>query len=70
MLQHLDEGCGIRATGRMVGVDSNTVGRLARIAGQHAHDAHNELVAFSPQTREVQFDEKWSFVGNFTVTVL
>jgi transposase-like protein len=48
VLQHLDEGCGIRATGRLVGVDQNTVGRLARIAGQHAHDAHDELVAFSP----------------------
>ena len=23
---------------------------------------HDELVAFSPRTREVQFDEKWSFV--------
>jgi transposase-like protein len=48
VLRHLDEGCGIRSTGRLVGVDPNTVGRLARIAGQHAHDAHDELVAFSP----------------------
>ena len=48
VLQHLDEGCGVRCTGRLVGVDPNTVGRLARIVGQHAHDAHDELVAFSP----------------------
>jgi hypothetical protein len=48
VLQHLDEGCGIRSTGRLVGVDPNTVGRLARIAGQHSHDAHDELVALSP----------------------
>jgi transposase-like protein len=48
VLQHLDEGCGIRPTGRLVGVDRNTVVRMARIAGQHAHDAHDELVAFSP----------------------
>ena len=48
VLQHLDEGCGVRSTGRLVGVDPNTVGRLARIVGQHAHDAHDELVAFSP----------------------
>jgi transposase-like protein len=48
VLKHLDEGCGARATGRLVGVDQNTVGRLARIVGQHAHDAHDELVAFSP----------------------
>jgi transposase-like protein len=48
VLQHLDDGCGIRQTGRLVGVDPNTVGRLARIAGQHSRDAHDELVAFSP----------------------
>ena len=48
VLEHLDDGCGIRATGRLVGVDPNTVGRLARIVGPHAHDAHDELVAFSP----------------------
>src|SRR4051812_42904016 len=38
VLQHLDEGCGVRSTGRLVGVDPNTVGRLARMVGQHAHD--------------------------------
>jgi transposase-like protein len=48
VLKHLDEGCGIRSTGRLVGVDPNTVGRLARMAGQHAHDTHDEVVAFSP----------------------
>ena len=37
--------------------------RLAVVAGQHAKDVHDEIVAFSPQTREVQFDEKWSFVA-------
>ena len=48
VLEHLDEGCGIRSTGRLVGVHRDTVVRLARLAGQHAHDAHDELVAFSP----------------------
>jgi LacI family transcriptional regulator len=48
VLDHLDEGCGIRPTGRLVGVHRDTVVRLARLAGQHAHDAHDELVAFSP----------------------
>ena len=48
VLEHLDEGCGIRPTGRLVGVHRDTVVRLARAAGQHAHDAHEELVAFSP----------------------
>jgi hypothetical protein len=29
-------------------VDKNTVNRLARVAGEHADRAHQELVAFSP----------------------
>lgn len=33
------------------------------VAGQHAQQVHDERVALSPQTREVQFDEKWAFVG-------
>jgi hypothetical protein len=33
----------------LVGVNKNTVVRLAVAAGQHAHDVHDELVAFSPQ---------------------
>ena len=37
--------------------------RLARKAGEHARNAHDELVAFSLETREVQLNEKWSFVS-------
>ena len=48
VLEHLQDGCGVRQTGRLVGVHRDTVVRLARAAGQHAHDAHEELVAFSP----------------------
>jgi LacI family transcriptional regulator len=48
VLQHLGEGCGIRQTERLAGVHRDSVGRLARMVGQHAHDAHDELVAFSP----------------------
>ena len=48
ILRHLQEGCGIRATARLVGVHRDTVVRLARLAGDHAHDAHDEFVAFSP----------------------
>jgi hypothetical protein len=32
----------------LVGVHRDTVVRLARLAGDHAHDAHDEFVAFSP----------------------
>ena len=44
-------------------MNRGTVGRLSRNAGEHARDLHDELVAFSPRTREVQFDEKWAFVA-------
>ena len=33
------------------------------VAGQHAQEVHDEVVAFPPQTREVPFDEKWSYVA-------
>jgi transposase-like protein len=49
VLQHLQESCGVRQTGRLVGVNKNTVVRLAARAGQHAKELHDELVAFSPK---------------------
>lgn len=48
VLDHLSEGCGVRQTGRLVRVHRDSVVRLARMAGRHAHDAHDELVASSP----------------------
>ena len=48
VLRHLKEGCGVRATARLVGVHRDTVVRLARLAGDHGHDAHDEHVDFSP----------------------
>ena len=48
ILEHLAEGCGVRQTARLVGVNKDTVTRLALLAGQHAKAAHDELVAFSP----------------------
>ena len=62
IFEHLAERNGVRATARLVKVNRNTVVRYARLAGGHARQLHDELVAFSPNTREVQFDEKWSFV--------
>jgi LacI family transcriptional regulator len=49
VLQHLVEGNGVRQTERLVGVHRDTVMRLARKAGEHARDAHDERVAFSPR---------------------
>ena len=51
ILEHLNEGCGVRQTGRLVKVHRDTVMRYGRLAGRHAHDAHDELVAFSETPR-------------------
>ena len=48
VLRHLADGCGVRQTGRLVGVDKDTVARYALRAGRHAGELHDELVAFSP----------------------
>lgn len=57
------EDCGVRQTSRLVGVNKDTVVRLAVVAGQHAQQVHDEQVTLSPQTREVPIDEKWAFMG-------
>ncbi len=48
VLEHIAEGCGVRQTERLVGVDRDTVTRYTRKAGEHAVAAHGELVALSP----------------------
>jgi transposase-like protein len=49
IFEHLAERTGVRATARLVKVNRNTVVRYARLAGGHARQLHDELVAFSPQ---------------------
>ncbi|MCY2951702.1 MAG: helix-turn-helix domain-containing protein [Planctomycetota bacterium] len=48
LLQHVQEGVGMRQTGRLVGVKEDTVIRYARLAGKQAQTLHEQLVAFSP----------------------
>src|SRR5436190_24357831 len=36
VLAHIAEGCGVRKTGRLVGVNKDTVVRYSLLAGQHA----------------------------------
>jgi transposase-like protein len=48
VLAHVAEGVGTRKTARLTGVHPDTVTRYIRRAGEHAHDLHEELVAFSP----------------------
>lgn len=63
ILHHIAEGCGVLKTARLVEVHPDTVSHYSRAAGEHATSLHDELVAHSPATREVQMDEKWSFVA-------
>ena len=63
VLEHLAEGCGVRQTARLVGVNKDTVTRLALLAGGTPRTPTMSSWLFPPETREVQFDEKWSFVA-------
>jgi hypothetical protein len=51
ILEHVQEGCGMRATGRLLRVKEDTVIRYARLGGDHAAGLHEELLAFSPSDR-------------------
>jgi LacI family transcriptional regulator len=46
--EHLAARTGVHATARLVQGNRNTVVRYARLAGDHARQLHDELVAFSP----------------------
>lgn len=48
VLEHLNEGCGVRQTARLMRVTRGSVQRLANQAGPHAKALHDELLAFSP----------------------
>jgi len=63
ILEHVHEGCGVRKTARLVKVHPDTVSRYSRAVGDHSREAHDDLVVHSPETRELQMDEKWAFVA-------
>lgn len=48
ILDHVREGCGVRATSRLTGVARDTVSRYLALAGDQSRGLHNELVALSP----------------------
>ena len=48
VLNHVQDGCGMRQTGRLTGHKEDTVIRYARLAGDHARLLHERLVTFSP----------------------
>ena len=49
ILEHVAEGNGMRKTGRLTKVGHLTVSRYTKLAGEHAAQLHDELVAFSPK---------------------
>ena len=49
VLAHVAEGIGTRKTARLTGVHPDTVARYTRLAGDHAEQLHDQLVAFSPE---------------------
>ena len=59
--RHLQEGCGIRQTARLVGVSKDGVTSVAIRLGLHSKRLHDQEVK-NLVVNEVQFDEKWSFV--------
>ena len=61
IIDHLGEGCGVRATARLSKVAKDTVARLLRMAGRHAERFHDQRV-HDVTPRAVEFDEQWSFV--------
>lgn len=60
--EHLKEGCGIRKTARLVGASTDGVTSIAIRCGLHASAVHDKKVR-NLKVTEVQFDEKWSYVG-------
>ena len=61
VIRHLDKGCSVRATVRLVKVAKETVARLMRVTGRHALRFHDQHVhGITPKAPE--FDEQWSLV--------
>ena len=48
VMEHIAEGVGVRKTGRLTKVNRATVSRLTKLAGEHAEQLHDEVVALSP----------------------
>jgi hypothetical protein len=48
VLDHIREGCGLRATSRLTGVSRDTISRYLARAGDQSKNLHDEFVAFSP----------------------
>src|SRR5262249_346390 len=61
ILEPITEGWGVLKPARLVKAHPDPVSRSTRAAGAPARAAHDELVARSPETRELPMDEEWSY---------
>jgi len=64
-LKMIAEGGGIRATGRAIGVDKDTVQRWVERAGKHVEEVSAYLIV-DCQLGEAQLDALWTFVKKKT----
>jgi hypothetical protein len=62
IIASLTEGVGIRATARLVGVNRETVGKLALQIGRGCAELHDRRVV-GVRVARIELDEVWSFVG-------
>jgi transposase-like protein/IS1 family transposase len=62
VLQHLVEGCSVRSTSRITGVNTRTILRLLSFAGANCAELmENRICAL--HVKNVQCDELWGYVG-------
>jgi IS1 family transposase len=62
VLQHLVEGCSIRATSRITNVHPKTILKLLTLAGERCERLMAERVQ-GVSVKDVQLDEIWAFIG-------
>lgn len=69
IIHHAAEGVGVRATGRLLGLDKNTVNDVILRIGFHCAKVLDQLLTSLSMT-EVQLDELWAFVKKKNVMSL
>lgn len=62
VIQHLVEGCSIRSTERITGVEKRTILNLLEVVGERCESLMEDRIK-GLAVKEVQADEIWGFVG-------
>ena len=66
ILRTTAEGAGVRATGRILGLDKDAVNRVILKAGEHCVKVLENLLVQLDLT-EIQLDELWTFLSKKTI---